>query len=216
MNGLQMELQEQLIMDNMGLPLKIRHTIIPTMLIFLILAIVLYFMNIVYWKHCSIIVGIYILGLTIDAQRFRIWWFFDRIWAGICYPFAIIHVKWIQFRYKWITTRNPYAHTNRRSTLLQLLQAKEEYYKDQFTAWGRFHPSFSFSQRKSIRHRAWMDWLFPEKDFKEWDIVIWHKSQAVTYYHNKIYNLTKGRPPAYEIKIIKQLKEWNKPKDWEK
>ena len=123
-------------------------------------------------------------------------------------PFAIIHVRIIQFRYKRITTRNEGNHTNQNISELQLLQSKEYYYKRSFSTWGRFHPSFHFSHKGMIRHIKFMNWLFPEKDFKEWDIVIWHNPEAVTYYHNRIFNLLHGVSPIYEKEILKQIKEW--------
>ena len=48
--------------------------------------------------------------------------------------------------------------------------------------------------------------LFPQKDFKELDIVVWYNPVAVTYYHNKI-----EADIAYALEIEAQLKEW---KDW--
>jgi hypothetical protein len=91
---------------------------------------------------------------------------------------------------------------------LILLQTKEYYYHEQFDAWGKFHPEFSFSHEQMISHIKFMNWLFPEKDFKEWDIVIWHNPQAVTYYHNKIFDLQKSKSTLYEIEIPKQIKKW--------
>jgi hypothetical protein len=123
-------------------------------------------------------------------------------------PFAIIHIRIIQYRYKKITTENYGEQSNSNIAKLQLLQSKEYYYQSQFSAWGKFHPSFSFSQSKLKRHIKFMDWLFPEKDFKQWDIIVWHNPRAVTYYHNKIYNLQKGVSSLYDVEILKQIKEW--------
>lgn len=122
----------------------------------------------------------------------------------ILFPFAIIHVRIIQYRYKKITTGNYYNRTNRNLAILELLQAKEYYYKQQFSPWGKFHPSCSFS----LKDMKFLNWLFPEKNFKEWDIIIWHNPEAVTYYHNKIFKLQGGKSCLYEIEIPKQLKKW--------
>lgn len=114
----------------------------------------------------------------------------------------------IQHRYKQITTDNSGNRTNRNLAVLRLLQAKEYYYRCQFSAWGKFHPGFTFSERSMRRHYAFMNWLFPEKNFKEWDTIIWHKSEAVTYYHNKIWDLQKGVGTLYELEIPRQIKKW--------
>lgn len=123
-------------------------------------------------------------------------------------PFAIIHIRWIQWRYKYITVNYPNRQTESNLHALRLLQAIEYYYKRQFSAWGKFHPSFSFTHKAMQRHIKFLNWLFPEKYFKEWDLVIWHNPEAVTYYHNKIYDLQKGVSTHYEIEIPRQIKKW--------
>jgi hypothetical protein len=122
-------------------------------------------------------------------------------------PFAIIHIRIIQYRYEQITTKNPNAHTNSNISKLKLLQAKEYYYEQQFNAFGKFHPSFAFSFKEMKRHIKFMNWLFPEKKFKEWDIVISHNPRAVTYYHNKIFKLQNGVGCLYELEIPRQLNQ---------
>lgn len=127
-------------------------------------------------------------------------------------PFAIIHIRIIQYRYKKITLGNDGSHTNSNLNKLLLLQMKEYYYERQFDAWGKFHPSFSFSYGdgyNSMRHHVlFTNWLFPEKKFQEWDIVIWHNPRAVTYYHNKIFTLQNGASCIYKLEIPKQIKKW--------
>ena len=125
-------------------------------------------------------------------------------------PFAIIHIRIIQYRYKKLTTSNYYRRSNVVTFSLILLQMKEYYYKTQFSAWGKFHPSFGFSNKQMVRHYKYMNWLFPEKDFEEFDTVIYHKPEAVTFYHNQIYTLSKGKPPMYAVEIPKQIKKWKK------
>ena len=130
-------------------------------------------------------------------------------------PFAIIHIRIIQYRYKKITTSKFGSHSSSNIAKLILLQAKEEYYNDQFSPWGKFCPKFSFSHKQMVRHIKFNNWLFPAKDFKEWELVVWHKSEAVTYYHNKIYQL-QGCFCRYDKEILEQLKEWkdNAEKDY--
>jgi len=43
---------------------------------------------------------------------------------------------------------------------------------------------------------------------EESNIVVWHNPEAVTYYHNKIWDLSKECPPIYEREIKKQLIKW--------
>ena len=102
-------------------------------------------------------------------------------------PFAILHVKWIQYRYKQITENNiHFNHTNQVLSKLSLLQSKIYYYKSEFHAWGFYHPSCVWTYKDEIFH----NWLFPLIDFEEIEIVVWNNPEAVTYYHNKIYQLT--------------------------
>ena len=124
--------------------------------------------------------------------------------------FAIIHIRIIQMQYKKITTQNLNNRTNQHISVLQLLQSKEYYYKQQFSAWGKFHPDFAFSHKQMVRHMKFMNWLFPVKDFQEWDLIIWHNPEAVTYYHNKIYKLQKNVGCRFEIEISDQIAAWKK------
>ncbi len=123
-------------------------------------------------------------------------------------PFAIIHIRMIQWRYKKITTGNYCNQSNQNIAILRLLQAKEYYYKNQFDSHGKFHPKFSYRNGEYQKHIQYMNWLFPEKEFNEWDIIIWYNPEAVTYYHNKIYTLQKGVSCRYEAEIPRQLKKW--------
>ena len=117
-------------------------------------------------------------------------------------------VKYLQRKYKSITVKNiHHNHTNQVLAKLELIQSILYFFKSQFSAWGYFHPDCVWSQEDEIFFRK----LFPEKDFEEMDIVVWQNPEAVTYYHNKIYHLTKGKSPIYAKEIEKQLKIW---KNW--
>ena len=121
---------------------------------------------------------------------------------------SVLIVKYLQKRYKSISIKNRYNQSNQVLSKLKLIQAILYYFKSQFSAWGYFHPSCVWSEKDEIYFRK----LFPQKeDFEELDIVVWHNPEAVTYYHNKIWELSKQRPPIYEIEIKKQLIKW---KDW--
>ena len=129
----------------------------------------------------------------------------ENIIRWILMPFAILHVKWIQYRYKQITENNiHFNHTNQVLSKLSLLQSKIYYYKSEFHAWGFYHPSCVWTYKDEIFH----NWLFPLIDFEEIEIVVWNNPEAVTYYHNKIYQLTGGADIDYEKEIIDQFKEW--------
>jgi len=123
-------------------------------------------------------------------------------------PFVIIYIRIIQYRYKRITTNNYFNRTNQHSNELILLQAKEYYYEQEFDSWGKYHPDFSYTRDQLKKHKKFMNWLFPKKDFKEWDITIWYNPRAITYYQNKIYKLNNGYGIHYEDEIPKQLNEW--------
>ena len=87
-------------------------------------------------------------------------------------------------------------------------RAKEYYYRSQFDSWGKYHFKFSYSRDEYIRHLRFLNWLFPEKDFKQWDVVVWHNPEAVTYYHNLIFELAHGKVPHWRLEILNQIKKW--------
>lgn len=134
------------------------------------------------------------------------------IWQLISIPFVILHLRYIQWKYKYITINNNGNQTSSNLARLGILQAWEEYYKKQFDSWGKYHYRFSYEDKTNKIHKDNMKWLFPEKNFKEWDIIIWHCYEAVTYYHNKIYRLNNDVSTHYSTDIKKQIKEWNKEK----
>jgi len=119
---------------------------------------------------------------------------------------SILIIKFLQRRYKAISLKNTHNQTNQILAKLKLIQSILYYFKSQFGAWGYFHPSCFWSDKDENYFRK----LFPEKDFEELDIVVWHNPDAVTYYHNKIFQLSKQCPPNYELEIKKQLIKWNK------
>lgn len=120
---------------------------------------------------------------------------------------SILIIKYLQKRYKSISVKNRYNQTNQVLSKLKLIQSILYYFKEQFQAWGYFHPSCIWSEKDERDFRK----LFPQKDdFEELDIVIWHNPEAVTYYHNKIIQLTKQCSPNYSHEIKKQLIKWEK------
>ena len=118
---------------------------------------------------------------------------------------SILIIKYLQKRYKSISIKNRYNQTNQVLNKLILIQSILYYFKSQFSAWGYFHPSCGWSKEDEKYFRN----LFPQKeDFEELDIVVSHNPEAVTYYHNKIWVLSKGNPPLYKLEIKKQLIKW--------
>ena len=120
---------------------------------------------------------------------------------------AVIFIKYLQNKYKSISIRNRYNRTNQVISKLKLIQSILYYFKSQFSAWGYFHPGCVWSKEDEKYFRK----LFPQKeDFEEFEIVVWHNPEAVNYYQNKIWELSKQRPPNYEREIKKQLIKWEK------
>ena len=120
--------------------------------------------------------------------------------------FCIFLIKFLQKRYKAISIKNRFNQSDQVINKLILIQSILYYFKRQFHAWGYFHPSCGWSEKDEIKFRK----LFPQKDeFEELDIVVSHNPEAVTYYHNKIYNLSKGTSTLYSQEIKKQLIKWD-------
>lgn len=120
--------------------------------------------------------------------------------------FAILLIKYLQKKYKSITLKNRHNRSNQVLNKLKLIQSILYYLKLEFQCYGYFHPDCCWSDTDEVFFRK----LFPEKDFEELDIVIWHNPHAVRYYMNKIYKLTNATC-GYEREIKKQLIEW---KEW--
>lgn len=127
----------------------------------------------------------------------------DSFFRQILRFFAILIVRYLQKRYKSLSL-SKYDRSSQFYSKLRLIQAILYYFKKQFHAWGYFHPSCVWTDKDEKFFRS----LFPQKDFEEIEAIVWHNPEAVTYYHNKIWELTKQRPPAYGKEIKKQLIEW--------
>ena len=59
---------------------------------------------------------------------------------------------------------------------------------------------------ENIEYNGWKNNIRMANE--EIEIVVWNNPEAVTYYHNKIYQLTGGADIDYEKEIIDQFKEW--------
>jgi hypothetical protein len=121
---------------------------------------------------------------------------------------SILIVKYLQKKYKKLSIDSKYKQSSIRLANLKLFQYLLYYFKIQFSAWGYFHPSCIWTEKDE----KFFIKLFPEKDFEEIESVVWYNPNAVTYYHNKIYRLSKGKSFNYAKEIENQLKEW---KDWD-
>jgi hypothetical protein len=119
---------------------------------------------------------------------------------------CVLAVRYFQRKYKKISLKNRYNQTNQVLANLMMIQAILYYFKQQFEAWGYFHPCCVWSNAD----QQYYDKLFPQKDFEELSIVIKHNPEAVTYYTNMIFQLSKHASPHYETAIPKQLKKWGK------
>lgn len=129
------------------------------------------------------------------------------LWNAMAIPFAILHLRHIQSKYQRYTEASWGAASNENLARLRLLQSWEEYYKQQFDSWGKYHGRFSYDDITNKIHKNNMLWLFPKKNFKEQELVILYSHDAVKYYKNKIYTLSNGKPPHYVNAIKKQIEE---------
>ena len=57
-------------------------------------------------------------------------------------------------------------------------------------------------------NRGYFMETYSKKDFEELEIVVWYNPEAGTYYHNKIFDLSKGATPIYSSSINNQLKKF--------
>ncbi len=126
---------------------------------------------------------------------------------------SVLIIRYLQKRYRTISIRNRRNQTDQVIAKLVLIQSILYYFKNQFSAWGFFHPDCGWSEKDEKYFRK----LFPQKEgFEELDIVVWHNPEAVTYYQNTIYRLSNrlhgGCSIAHSFEIKKELtnhKKWN-------
>lgn len=132
----------------------------------------------------------------IDKKDFAWYWkyiiltMFSRksLWVLIQQPFAFLHLRWIQYRYKKLSTSWRYQQSNKNLAKLKLLQAWEDYYKSQFESWGKYHPEFSYNDVSLKIHEERYAKLFPDKDFEELDIVTWYSHESVNKGRNDLFD----------------------------
>ena len=103
----------------------------------------------------------------------------------ILWPFAVLHLKYVQAMYKKHTTKSSDhgLYSNRNLSRLILLQSIEEYYVGCFGCWGIFHPSCI----SSPRHQKRLHKMFPGKNFKEIPMVKQRSDEMITFYRNCLY-----------------------------
>lgn len=118
-------------------------------------------------------------------------------------PLAIMYVKYLQYQYKKITEANYHNQTNRVLAHLKLINAKIYYMHTQLSPWGYFHPSSTISEEQRLA----LSKLFKVPMFRELETVVWYKPEAVTYYHNKIWNINRQKVPIYHKEINQYLIE---------
>jgi hypothetical protein len=118
---------------------------------------------------------------------------------------AIACIKYLQKQYRLITINNCYNQNTNVLSKLKLIQHILYFFKTHFSAWGYFHPGPLWNKED----QKYYDKLFPQKDFDELPLVVYHNPAAITYYHNKIYILKNKQQVAYADEIKKQLLKWN-------
>lgn len=119
-------------------------------------------------------------------------------------------IRYLQKRYIRVTKANKFNCTNRVINELILIQSILYFFRESYSAWGYFHPSCVWSDKDELEFEK----LFPNKpEMDELDIVVEHNPSAVTYYKNKIYDMTPRdkyhKSPSYSVQIKNQLKAWN-------
>lgn len=87
------------------------------------------------------------------------------MWDTIVLPFVIIKLRIIQERYKYFSLKKDKKFVSK----LIVLQAKEEYYKYQFEATGKY---YGFKRQPMtvetyMSQQEWIEFLFPPKSFFE-------------------------------------------------
>ena len=125
-------------------------------------------------------------------------------------PLAIIIVKWLQKKYRKLSYKHENCMQTQAINNLILIQSILYWFKKAFSAWGYFHPSMVWTANDEYKFRE----LFPEKDFREIPVVIEHNPEAILYYQNRIFELSRGRgkssSDSYYIKqCLKAAKKWN-------
>ena len=99
-------------------------------------------------------------------------------------PFTIVLIKLLQFIYKRKTIAMKYKMSNQNIAKILLLKHLLYYYKQQFHAYGYYHPSCDYNDK----YNKFYKWLFPTINYKENYIAINHNPEAITYYHNTLYS----------------------------
>ena len=99
-------------------------------------------------------------------------------------PFTIVLIKLLQWIYKRKTISMEYEMSNRNIAKIVFLKHLLYYYKQQFHAYGYYHISCTWSNKYDNFYK----WLFPIINYKENYFAINHNPEAITYYHNQLYN----------------------------
>ena len=132
-----------------------------------------------------------------------------KLWNAIKIPFVILYIRYIQYKQRVLSTKQGNSNTNK----LIIFQSLEYYYKQEFESWGKYHNGkFSYSSKEWDKHIRFINWLFPDKDYKQSDIVIRYNPEAVTYYINLIYRTDK-EPRNHTRDIPIQLKKWKEERN---
>lgn len=120
---------------------------------------------------------------------------------------TIWFVKFLRKRYSTLTERYLFKQSNSHLNQLIFLQSLIYYFKVEFKCWGFFHPNCVRSEHQ----RKYVKYLFPLAK-KDLGLVLIHHPDAVTYYHNKMYDAGDRRwPNEIANEISKQLIKWETP-----
>ena len=118
---------------------------------------------------------------------------------GIQRQLAMLQVRLIQYEYKELTKASKYNQSSPNTDRLRFLIMKEWYYRQQFEAWGKFHPSCNWTSKD----KKFIEWLFPKKDFEQISHIQQYHPEFIVWYHNKIYNFNPKLRFDYDKESIK-------------
>lgn len=121
---------------------------------------------------------------------------------------AIWKIRRLQRKYKKLSLASKFNQTNDNLATLRLMVAREEYYKDQFSAWGKWCIQFSFDEEEYQIYLDFRNWLFPPKDFEERYEVLYVSDEAELIFRNHVFHaggsseklLRKARRERLQIK----------------
>lgn len=108
--------------------------------------------------------------------------YINQFFIIFTYPLAVLHLRYLQARYRTLTLQCSYYPNDTEHLInkLILIQAKIEYYHEEFEYGGKFCTEELTSLGGIDEYENYMLHLFPAKDFQEIDAVtMFSRSKAL-------------------------------------